>query len=97
MPTLIQDFNWGQNLKNQNPELTRQMSKAYNDTALTVNSKSSKYTTDGNQKPHNNPPANDQFNKNFEIGDLFIRTDVDTAWIMTSRTSSEIVTWTQIT
>lgn len=97
MPTLITNYNWGASLRNQNPELTRQLSQAYNDTAQVVNTKTSKYVTDGNQKPHVNPPANSDFNKNFEIGDFFVRTDTDTAWIMTSRTTAEAVTWTQIT
>jgi hypothetical protein len=97
MPTLIQNYNWGNALRNQNPELTRQLSNAYTDTALVVNTKSSKYFTDGVQKPHVNPPANSDFNKNFEIGDFFVRTDTDTAWIMTSRTTANAVTWKQIT
>ena len=97
MPTLIQNFNWGSSLRNENPELTRQLSQAYSDTAFAVNSKVSKYVTDGAQRPHVNPPANDQFNRNFEIGDVYVRTDTDTAWMMTSRTTSNAVTWTQIT
>ncbi len=97
MPTLQQNFNWGSALKNDNPELCRQMSSAYSDTAQVMNTKVSKYFTDGIQRPHMNPPANDQFNKNFEIGDIFVRTDTDTAWIMTSRTTANAVTWTQIT
>lgn len=97
MPTLINNFNWGTDLRNDNPELVRQLSTAYNDTALVVNSKISKYTTDGNQRPHTNPPANSDFNKNFEIGDVFVRTDANTAWMMTSRTTANAVTWTLIT
>lgn len=97
MPTIPQTFNWGSSLRNENPELTRQLSAAYSDTAQVLNTKTSKYTTDGNQRPHVNPPANDEFNKNFEIGDFFIRTDTNTAWIMTSRTTSNAVTWIQIT
>lgn len=97
MPTLIQNFNWGASLRNNNPELTRQLSQAYTDTATAVNTKASKYVTDGVQKPHVNPPASSDFNKNFEVGDLYVRTDTDTAWIMTSRTTSIAVTWIQIT
>lgn len=97
MPTLIQNFNWGTSLRNQNPELVRQLSTAYSDTAQVVNTKISKYTTDGIQRPHVNPPANSDFNKNFEIGDIYVRTDADTAWIMTSRTTANAVTWTVIT
>ena len=97
MPTLIQNFNWGSSLRNDNPELVRQLATAYSDTAQAVNTKISKYFTDGIQKPHMNPPANSDFNKNFEIGDIFVRTDTDTAWIMTSRTTSNAVTWKLIT
>jgi len=97
MPNLIQTFNWGSTLKNNNPELYRQLSTAYTNTAIIVNVKVSKYFTDGLQKPHMNPPANDPFNINFEIGDVFVRTDTDQAWMMTSRTTSSAVTWTLIT
>jgi len=97
MPTLITNFNWGTSLRNANPELTRQLSTAYTDTAQAVNTKISKYVTDGDQRPHVDPPANSEFNKNFEIADIYVRTDTDTAWIMTSRTTSTAVTWSQIT
>ena len=97
MPTLITNYNWGTNLRNENPELTRQLSQAYNDTAQTVNIKVSKYVTDGIQKPNVDPPANSDFNKNFELADIYVRTDTNRAWIMTSRTTSTAVTWTLIT
>lgn len=97
MPTILTNFNWGNSLRNANPELTRQLSEAYTNTALAVNTKVSKYSTDGVQRPHVDPPANSDFNKNFEIADVYVRTDTDTAWMMTSRTSSSAVTWTQIT
>lgn len=97
MPTLILNFNWGTSLRNANPELTRQLSEAFTSTALCVNTKISKYVTDGVQRPHVDPPANSDFNRNFELGDIYVRSDTDTAWIMTSRTTSNAVTWTQIT
>ena len=43
------------------------------------------------------PPANSQINSYYSIGDITIRTDTDSAWIMTSRTSPTAVTWTPIT
>lgn len=92
MPTLITNFNWGSSLRNENPELTRQLSDAYTSTALVVNTKVTCYVTQ-----LVDPPANSDFNKNFNIGDEYVRTDTDTAWKMTSRTSSTAVTWTQIT
>ena len=97
MPTLIQNYNWGNAIRNSNPELTRQLSQAYINTALVVNTKVSKYVTDGNQQPNVDPPANSQFNENFEIGDVYVRTDTDTAWIMSSSTTTNAVTWKQIT
>lgn len=97
MPTLIQNFNWGSSLRNENPELIRQLNTAYSDTAGAVNTKVSKYVTDGVQKPHVDPPANSDFNKNFEIADVYVRVDTNTAWMMTSRTTSNAVTWTLIT
>lgn len=97
MPTLTQNFNWGISLRNGNPELVRQLATAYSDTSSAVNSKVSKYVTDGVQKPHVNPPASSDFNMNFEIADVYVRTDTNTAWMMTSRTTSNAVTWSLIT
>jgi len=97
MPTLITDFNWGSSLRNENPELTIQLAQAYTQTAFTVNTKISKYVTDGISKPNVNPPANSDFNRNFELGDIYVRSDTNTAWIMTSRTTSNAAVWTQIT
>lgn len=97
MPTLITDFNWGKKIYDDSPDLTRQLSQAYNDTARAVNTKVSKYTTDGIQRPHIDPPMVDQFNMNFEIGDIYVRTDTNSAWIMTSRTTSTAATWSIIT
>lgn len=97
MPTLITDFNWGSAIRNENPELARQMSTAYTNTALAVNTKISKYVTDGVQKPDVDPPANNQFNANFSVGDIYVRQSTNSAWIMTSRTTSNAVTWSKIT
>ncbi len=97
MATVISTFNWGDSLKTENPELTRQLSSAYSATAQCVNTKTSKYATDGVQKPHVNPPASSDFNKNFDVADIYVRTDTNTAWILTSRTSSTDAVWTLIT
>lgn len=97
MPTLIESFNWGRRQLEKDPELTRQLASAYNTTASTVNGKVSRYVTDGDRKPNVDPPATGQFNKNWDIGDIYVRTDTDMAWIMTSRTTAEAVTWTLIT
>ncbi len=97
MPTLNQSFNWGSSLRNENPELNRQLSIAYEAIAQVVNTKISKYTTDGILKPHVNPPASSDFNKNFDVADVYVRTDTNTAWMMTSRTTAIDAVWTQIT
>ncbi len=106
MPTLIVNYNWGRSLQNFNPELTRQLSSAYTDTANAVNSKLSKYVTNGEERPNVDPPAtpdnprrrpSSPFNKSWEIGDIYVRTDMNMAWIMTSRTTAEDVVWTLIT
>lgn len=97
MPRLITNFNWGTALENENLQLTRQLSIAYTTTANVVNAKPSKYVTNGTSLPNVDPPANSQFNRNFEIADIYVRTDTDSAWIMTSRTTAEIVVWTKIT
>lgn len=97
MGRLITNFNWGTSLENSNPELVRQLSVVYTSIANVVNTKPSTYVTNGTTKPDVDPPANSQFNKNFEVGDFYVRTATDSAWIMTSRTTAEIVTWTQIT
>ena len=97
MARLIENFNWGSALVNSNPELTRQLSEAFFNTARVVNAKPNRYVTDGKKYPNVNPPANSPFNIEFEISDFYVRSDTNTAWIMTSRTSSTAVTWTQIT
>ncbi len=91
MPSLILNYNFGASLE-ENPVLNRQLSDIYRILAQALNTKVSKFVTSGA-----NPPANDQFNVNFDIGDIYVRTDTDTAWIMTSRKTSQAVTWTQIT
>lgn len=97
MPTLIESFNWGRNLFDKDPDLIRQLSTAYNTTASTVNGKVSKYVTNGTTKPNVDPPASSPFNKNWDVGDIYVRVDTNRAWIMSSRTTSEDVIWTLIT
>ena len=95
MATLIQEYNWGAAQRDANPELTRQLSDMYRTLALAVNQRLTRYVTDGDQKPHVNPPGTSQFNKSFDISTIYVRTDTDEAWIMTSRMDDETVTWTQ--
>lgn len=97
MPTLVTNYNWGRAVENDNPDLARQLSQSYTTTAKAINTKISKYVTNGTTLPNVDPPANSDFNKNFEIGDIYVRIDTNTAWIMTSRSTANAVTWTQIT
>ena len=92
MVTLAQRFNWGQNLIDSQPQMFRRLNEAYTNTAQVVNMKISKYSTSGVDAP-----ANSSLNRNFEIGDVYVRTDTNTAWMMTSRTTDVAVTWTLIT
>lgn len=94
MPTLPTRFNWGTALRNENPELTRQLDDSYTDTALVVNTKVSKYITTSAPP---NPATASTTNKNFELGDIWVDKAADLAYIMTSRTTDVLVTWTLIT
>lgn len=100
MSRLPEDFNWGKELATDNPNLYRQLSQVYSENSRATNRKSNKTVSPNPQIPGdtaNDPPANSTFNAAFDIGDLYVRTDTDTAWIMTSRTSENAATWTQIT
>lgn len=92
MPTLNRRFNFGSKEKEQNPDLYNQLSDLYVDISGVVNTKTSVRVI-SNQ----NPPANDPVNRNYSIGDFWVRTGTDSAWIMTSRTTDTAVTWTLIT
>jgi hypothetical protein len=92
MPTLPRIFNWGNKIKNMDNDLYNQLSKSYTDIADVLNTKVSKRVI-----LDQDPPASDQINKNYDIGDVWVRTDADKAWMMTSRTSDIAVTWTLIT
>jgi len=83
--------NWGSTLYDENKELTRQLDSMYGDLSRAVNKSVKAYVTEGN-----NPPASSQLNRDFEIGDEYIRKDVNMVWKLTSRTSANDVTWTLI-
>lgn len=92
MPVLPSTFNWGSRLREKDPDLYNQLMKFYTDVIGILNQKANKLILNGS-----NPPASGQVNKNYDIGDLAIRTDTDQAWIMTSRTTDIAVTWSLIT
>lgn len=84
--------NFGRDIYDLSPSLHKQLSQMYTDIAVSLNRNIKKDVIDGFD-----PLNNSVRNKNFSVGDVTIRTDTDTAWIMTSRTTSEDVVWTQIT
>ncbi len=75
-----------------NPPLARQLDEMYTDIANALMFLVKKNIVSGAD-----PAANDQRNSFFSIGDITIRTDTNAAWIMTSRTTPNAVTWTLIT
>lgn len=91
MPTLPRRYNFGGKLKEKSPEIVNQLTDLYEDIALVVNTKVSKRVISGVS-----PPANDQVNSFLEIGDMWIRTDTNGVWVMTSRTTPNAVTWTAV-
>ena len=92
MPSLPRIFNWGRKIQEMDSDLYNQLSKSYTDIVDVLNTKCSKRIISGQS-----PSASDQINRNYDIGDIWVRTDINTAWIMTGRTSDIAVTWTQIT
>lgn len=84
--------NFGNEVAQAMPQLARQLDEMYTDIANALNLLVKKNILNGAD-----PAANDQRNSFFSIGDITVRTDTDTAWIMTSRTTPNAVTWTQIT
>lgn len=84
--------NWGAATKTENPLLIRALDEMYTDVANAISNLVKKNIISGAD-----PAANDQRNSFFSIGDITIRTDANKAWIMTSRTTPNAVTWTIIT
>lgn len=84
--------NFGNEVAQVMPQLARQLDEMYTDIANALNLLVKKNVISGA-----NPPANDQRNSFYSIGDITVRTDTNTAWIMTNRTTPNAVTWTQIT
>lgn len=91
MSRLNTRYNWGQRLSEDNPDLYRQLSDVYGDISQASNNKTTKIAMTSD------PTANADVNKNFDIGDISVNSQTNTAWILTSRTTPEAVTWTQIT
>jgi len=84
--------NFGSEIKELSPTLSNQLSQMYTDIVNALSQGIKKDVVSGAD-----PSANDQRNSFFSIGDITVRTDTDQAWIMTSRTTPNIVVWTLIT
>lgn len=84
--------NFGNEVAREMPQLARQLDEMYTDIANALS-----YVVRKNVISGANPPANDQRNSFFSIGDITVRTDTNQAWIMTNRTTPNAVTWTLIT
>jgi len=83
--------NWGGAYTPENATLIRALDEMYTDIANSIGVLVKKNILSGAD-----PAANDQRNSFFSIGDIAVRTDTDAAWIMTSRTTPNAVTWTLI-
>jgi hypothetical protein len=87
MPTLPPRYNWGESLKDQNGILYNQLQDTYSDTASVVNTKISVNAT-----LNNDPVADSAANMQYTIGDIWINKSLNTAYIMTSRSTNTAVT-----
>lgn len=90
--TLPLKKNFGSEVLKEMPQLARQLDEMYTDISNAIQVQARRNVISGA-----NPPANDPSNAIFSIGDITIRTDTNSAWIMTSRTTNTAVTWTLIT
>lgn len=91
MPLLATSFNYGTELKNENPTLYNQLSTAYSNVANAVNAKVGKNVSSLT------PPADSDQNKSWEIGDIWVDSAGDNAYILTSRQTNSQATWVIIT
>ena len=83
--------NWGHEITELSAPLARQLDDMYSDIANGLALGIKKNILKGAD-----PAASDPRNAIFSIGDIAVRTDTNKAWIMTSRTTANDVTWTSI-
>ena len=83
--------NFGQDIRELSPSLATQLTQMYTDIANAI-----RYGVKKNVITGSDPQAVDQRNSFFSIGDITVRTDTDSVWVMTSRTDPETVTWTPV-
>ena len=84
--------NFGSEIRELSPVLANQLSQMYTDIANSLS-----FVVKKDVLENSDPSANSQRNTLFSIGDITVRKDNNKAWIMTNRTTPEMVTWTLIT
>ena len=84
--------NFGSEVRELSPTLSNQLSQMYTDIVNALSQGIKKDVVSGAD-----PAAVSQRNSFFSIGDITVRTDTDSAWIMTSRTDPTTVVWSKIT
>lgn len=73
MPTQKPRFNWGSEIKNINETLYNQLNDSYTSTARVLNTKPSCNVAD------TDPPSDDEVNRNFQQGDIWVNQSTDSA------------------
>lgn len=91
MSRLPTRFNFGSAIKTLSEQLYNQLNDSYFSVATAVNARPV------TRVDTRDPPSQGQVNGGLSIGDTWVNQTTDSAWIMTSRTSLESVTWKQIT
>lgn len=87
MLRIAESFNFGRDLPEELKKLYTQLDRMYSTLARGINVKTRTYTSTSA------PSASAQINKEFDIGDSWIKTDTNKVYILTSRTSDIDVTW----
>lgn len=101
--TIPTKFNFGNTANDDN--LLRKLSDIYRILSSSANTANSSVETINTTLPSklnfsintSDPIASDVINKTLELGHMWIRSDTNDIWIMTSRTTEEAVTWKKIT
>jgi len=91
MSRIPRKFNYGSEVKNINETLYNQLNDSYYEVSTCVSTKTTRF------EQKTNPPSSDKVNAGLDIGDIWINSATNSAWIMTSRTTAASVTWTLIT
>lgn len=81
---------FGDQILEKYPEVYRALNDMYIQIALAINEKSRVYVAE------DDPPASDEVNRNFQIGDMWINKTTPEIFIMSARTSDIAVTWTSV-